>query len=322
MKSRYTTRHSLAIALAAGCSLELGGALPSRAAEAGAANALRVACVGDSITQGVHVRGEDNYPSVLGRLLGAGYEKIIGSEIIPLIREVAAEKKLPLIDIHAAFEGKPELFADGVHPNAAGCAVLAQAVRKAIVGSLPAPGIPAQRAGAQQRSAIQIRDPFILPVFESNTYFMYRQMSVRLDDGRRRQGVGVYTSQDLQQWQGPKPVFHFPDGFWADQSVWAPEVHRYNGHYYLFATFTAKEKYAVGIACSSSGKVAGPWHQTETPLLANDGGHGMIFKTFDGRLVMAIHQPNQGNIRVRLFELEDVGETLRVRQEIPMERPQ
>ena len=48
----------------------------------------------------------------------------------------------------------------------------------------------------------------------------------------------------------------------------------------------------------------------------------MIFKTFDGRLVMAIHQPNQGNIRVRLFELEDVGETLRVRQEIPMERPQ
>jgi lysophospholipase L1-like esterase len=35
---------------------------------------IRVACVGDSITQGVHVGGEDNYPSALQQLLGARYE--------------------------------------------------------------------------------------------------------------------------------------------------------------------------------------------------------------------------------------------------------
>jgi len=45
----------------------------------------------------------------------------------------------------------------------------------------------------------------------------------------------------------------------------------------------------------------------------------MIFKTFDGRLVMAIHQPNSGVIRARLFELEDVGPTLRIKREIPRE---
>ena len=37
---------------------------------------IRVACVGDSITYGAGVadRGKNNYPKVLGRLLGAGYE--------------------------------------------------------------------------------------------------------------------------------------------------------------------------------------------------------------------------------------------------------
>ena len=37
---------------------------------------IRVACVGDSITfgAGVENRGQNNYPKVLGRLLGAGYE--------------------------------------------------------------------------------------------------------------------------------------------------------------------------------------------------------------------------------------------------------
>ena len=37
---------------------------------------IRVACVGDSITFGAGVadRGKNNYPKVLGRLLGAGYE--------------------------------------------------------------------------------------------------------------------------------------------------------------------------------------------------------------------------------------------------------
>ena len=37
---------------------------------------VRVACVGDSITYGAGVadRGKNNYPRVLGRLLGAGYE--------------------------------------------------------------------------------------------------------------------------------------------------------------------------------------------------------------------------------------------------------
>ena len=43
---------------------------------------------------------------------------------------------------------------------------------------------------------------------------------------------------------------------------------------------------------------------------------------FDGRLVMPIHQPNQGRIRARLFELEVVGDTLRIRRELPLDGAQ
>jgi len=42
----------------------------------------------------------------------------------------------------------------------------------------------------------------------------------------------------------------------------------------------------------------------------------MIFQGFDGRLVMPIHQPNSGPIRMRLFELEDLGDRIALKQEV------
>ncbi len=35
-------------------------------------------------------------------------------------------------------------------------------------------------------------------------------------------------------------------------------------------------------------------------------------KRFDGQLMLALHQPNNFNARIRLFEIEDTGETLRI----------
>jgi hypothetical protein len=57
--------------------------------------------------------------------------------------------------------------------------------------------------------------------------------------------------------------------------------------------------------------------QMDEPLLANDGGHGMIFRAFDGRLLLAIHQPNEGKSRARISEIEDTGDTLRILRELP-----
>lgn len=50
--------------------------------------------------------------------------------------------------------------------------------------------------------------------------------------------------------------------------------------------------YAMGIARSESGTVLGPWVQEDKPIWAVDGGHGMIFRTLDGELMLTLHQPN------------------------------
>jgi hypothetical protein len=42
------------------------------------------------------------------------------------------------------------------------------------------------------------------------------------------------------------------------------------------------------------GTVTGCWEQVAEPLWTEDGGHGMLFGTFEGRLVLSLHSPNSG----------------------------
>ena len=51
--------------------------------------------------------------------------------------------------------------------------------------------------------------------------------------------------------------------------------------------------YAVGIARSATGTILGPWIQDAKPLIDEDGGHAMLFRTFNGELKLAIHSPNK-----------------------------
>jgi len=72
-----------------------------------------------------------------------------------------------------------------------------------------------------------------------------------------------------------------------------------------------EQRYAAGLAASESGTVQGPWRQISEPLFKADGGHGMIFKTFEGQLMLVIHQPNRSpEERARFFQLRDMGDTL------------
>jgi lysophospholipase L1-like esterase len=52
-------------------------------------------------------------------------ESVAVNEIDPIIRQVAAQKGAPIIDIHAKSVNHPEYFSDGVHPTDAGYALLA-----------------------------------------------------------------------------------------------------------------------------------------------------------------------------------------------------
>ncbi len=68
--------------------------------------------------------------------------------------------------------------------------------------------------------------------------------------------------------------------------------------------------YVQTIARSKSGEIKGPWEQLP-PLIGNDSGHGMLFQSFDGKLMLVVHQPFQ-NARGKIYEMEDVGDNLRV----------
>lgn len=69
--------------------------------------------------------------------------------------------------------------------------------------------------------------------------------------------------------------------------------------------------YCLGQAISESGTISGPWRHLPTPLLhgGDDGGHGMLFRTFEGKLMLAVHRPNvTPNERAAFLEVEEGGD--------------
>ncbi|MDR1818359.1 MAG: glycoside hydrolase family 43 protein [Puniceicoccales bacterium] len=89
----------------------------------------------------------------------------------------------------------------------------------------------------------------------------------------------------------------------------------------IWSTFLTGSDYCVLVAKSESGTVLGPW-RGHTPLYTKHGGHGMLFRTFEGKppaaglapgqLTLSLHQPNSpgGKERLRLFPIRDTGDGL------------
>ena len=72
------------------------------------------------------------YPSK-AYLTGDGInDDIISKEIIPMIKKLAKNNDLSVIDLHTAMDGMPELFPDRIHPNEKGAQVMAKAVYQSI----------------------------------------------------------------------------------------------------------------------------------------------------------------------------------------------
>ena len=73
----------------------------------------------------------------------------------------------------------------------------------------------------------------------------------------------------------------------------------------LWSSF-GKNGYVQAVAHSESGKITGPWKQDPKLVYATDGGHGMIFKTFAGKLILSLHSPNGGGKeRAHFFPIEE-----------------
>lgn len=94
-----------------------------------------------------------------------------------------------------------------------------------------------------KREEIRIRDPFIYTDTENGCYYMYGTTALQMGKGDAKNTFSMYRSLDLENFEEPKIVV---DGskvkLWADKDFWAPEVHKYNGKYYLFGSCKAEDK--------------------------------------------------------------------------------
>lgn len=154
----------------------------------------------------------------------------------------------------------------------------------------------------------------------------------------------VYCYEWLQNWDGTiekielKPDLSGSVGkstllFKASTAPWSRErndngdtiPNKVTDGPWLFRTKTGKlgmlwtswifNVYTQGLAYSASGKLDGPWIHEEKPFTPPNFGHGMMFRTFEGKLLMSVHSHREGEngmyIRIpRLFEVDDSGDKL------------
>ena len=317
----------------------------------------------------------------------------------------------------------------------------------ALMLALPVAAAPAPTPAPLTMPAMPLHDPWIVADAATRTYWLFTTNQAEMT-GDKRLGIMAYTSRDLKHWTRPTVVFTLPEGTWANDGAWAPEVHRWRGRWYLFTTFhnenarlakpgthrrgtvlavadrlggpftllrdgdpivpkelmtldgtlhvdrtgkpwlvyahewvqarngtiealpldatlkaageprllfrasdapwasgrpqkegdkiyvtdgpelfrtrtgrllmlwssyDARGSYVQGVARSRSGDLAGPWEQLP-PLVRADSGHGMIFRRFDGGLMMVLHRPFH-NARGKLYEMRDTGDSVAVVRE-------
>jgi GH43 family beta-xylosidase len=138
----------------------------------------------------------------------------------------------------------------------------------------------------------------------------------------------IYLQEDLKAAKGePIKLFEAADASWAKPVPFAKAEFGMDGDVYftdgpgvikmedgkLYMTWSSWSvaAYAVGVAVSDSGSVRGPWRQVEQPLYPENGGHGMVFRDFEGTLRFTLHSPNtKFEERPVIYDLKQENETL------------
>lgn len=105
-----------------------------------------------------------------------------------------------------------------------------------------------------KNSEINIRDPFVL--VDNGRYYLYGTRGATC--WGPADGFDVYVGEDLENWEGPYVCFHNDGSFWADRNYWAPEVHMWQGKYYMFASFK-NEHVRRGTAILEADSPLGPF---------------------------------------------------------------
>ena len=104
---------------------------------------------------------------------------------------------------------------------------------------------------------IQMRDPYIC--LDGGVYYLIGTTDKSCWTGPFV-GFDAYTGSDLENWEGPFPAFRPSQDFFADKNFWAPEIHKFGGEFYLFASFKSDSiRRGTAILKSKNGSPAGPY---------------------------------------------------------------
>ncbi|MEO8593918.1 MAG: glycoside hydrolase family 43 protein [Candidatus Solibacter sp.] len=163
-----------------------------------------------------------------------------------------------------------------------------------------------------------------LYIEDGTPYMVYAHEWLQMLDGTME---AVPLKPDLTAAAGkPFLLFHASEAPWVKPKELKPgELATYvtdgpcfyrtkNGKLLMLWSSYRDGLYVETLAHSTSGKLRGPWKQDDV-LVGNDSGHGMLFDSFDGKLMLVLHQPFR-QAHGKLFEMEDTGDTLRVKQQI------
>ena len=153
----------------------------------------------------------------------------------------------------------------------------------------------------------------------------------------------VYCYEWLQNWNGTmekielKPDLSGSIGegkvlFLASDSPWSREKdetgadkpNKVTDGPYLFNTGTGRlgmiwtswiyDVYTQGVAYSQSGTLDGPWIHDIEPITPPNFGHGMLFRTLEGKMLMSVHSHKNVNGRYlripHLFQVDFSGDKL------------
>lgn len=131
-------------------------------------------------------------------------------------------------------------------------------------------------------------------------------------------------SDDLKSTIGePHVLFRASEAPWSEELnskgrrgyvTDGPWMHRLsNGDLIMLWSSFKSGDYSIGIAKSQSGDILCPWAQLPEPLYSGDGGHCMVFRRFDGQLMLAFHRPNPTpHERPYFVPLQENGSSLEI----------
>lgn len=155
---------------------------------------------------------------------------------------------------------------------------------------------------------------------EGKPYMIFCHEWVQAQDG---QVCSIALSNDLKEAVSePKVLFKASEASWVlpvrDGKSFVtdgPFMYRTeSGKLLMLWSSFGEEGYVEAIAYSENGQVEGDWKQDERLLFRRDGGHGMLFRTFQGELLLALHSPNKHlEERPVFYEIEEKDNWLYVK---------